>query len=68
LISSTDFIPKQAKEFDLHLVEPFNQVMHLPLPHHVDAVKAFEKLEDPTQGWPLSWLVELMRYRFMALG
>jgi hypothetical protein len=49
-------------------VEPFNQVMNLPLHHHLDAVNAFSKLEDPTQGWPLSWLVALLRYRFMAIG
>lgn len=42
--------------------------MHLPLHHHLDAVNAFQKLEDPTQGWPLSRLVDLIRYRFMAIG
>jgi hypothetical protein len=26
--------------------------MNLALPHHSDAVNAFQKLEDPTQGWP----------------
>jgi len=41
LIESTDLIPKQAKDVDLHLVEPFNPVMNLPLPQHLDAVNAF---------------------------
>jgi hypothetical protein len=42
--------------------------MHLPLHHHLDAVNAFQKLEDPTQGGPLSRLVDLIRYRFIAIG
>jgi hypothetical protein len=42
--------------------------MILPLHHHSDAVNAFQKLEDPPQGWPLSRLVDLIRYRFMAIG
>jgi len=42
--------------------------MILPLHHHSDAVNAFQKLEDPTQGWPLSRLVDLIRYRVMAIG
>jgi hypothetical protein len=42
--------------------------MYLPLPHHADAVNAFQKLEDPAQGWPLSRLVDLIRYGVMAVG
>jgi hypothetical protein len=42
--------------------------MHLPLHHHLDAVNAFQKLEDPPQGWPRSRLVDLMWYRFMPIG
>jgi len=42
--------------------------MLLPLHHHSDAVNAFQKLKDPTQGWPLRRLVDLIRYRFIALG
>jgi len=29
------------------------------LHHHADAVNAFQKLEDPAQGWPLRRLVDL---------
>jgi hypothetical protein len=42
--------------------------MHLPLHHHSDAVNAFQKLEDPTQGWPFSRLVDLIWYRVITLG
>ena len=42
--------------------------MNLPLPHHLDAVNAFQKLEDPAQGWPLRRLVDLIRYRCVVVG
>ena len=41
MIESTDRIPTQAKDVELHRVEPFHHVMNLPWPHHVDAVHAF---------------------------
>ena len=41
MIESTDRIPTQAKDVELHLVEPFPHVMNLPWPHHWDAVHAF---------------------------
>jgi hypothetical protein len=31
-------------------------------------VHAFQKLEDPTQGWPLSRLMDVMRYGFIVVG
>ena len=62
LIQLTNLFPKQAKDFDLHLVEPFNQVMGLVLHSHADPMNPVEALEDPTQGWPLSRLVDLMGY------
>src|SRR5215475_11963375 len=34
LIKSTDLLPKQAKDFDLHHVESFNQVMDCTLHGH----------------------------------
>jgi hypothetical protein len=62
LIKPTDLFPKQAKDFDLHLAEPFNQVVHMALHGYADAVNPFEQLENPTQGWPLRRLVELVRH------
>ena len=68
LIKPADLFPKQAKDFHLYLVEPFNQVMDRALDGHADPMNPFEELEDPTQGWPLSRLVDLMWYRFIAIG
>jgi len=42
--------------------------MNLPLHHHSDAVHAFQKLENPPQGWPLSRLVDVMRYCCIVVG
>ena len=41
--------------------------MNLPLYHHSDAVNAFQKLEDPTQGWPRSRLADVIRYRCIVV-
>src|SRR5262245_23960189 len=48
LIKPTDLLPKQAKDFDLHCAEPFNQVMDLALLDHANPMNPFEQLEDPT--------------------
>jgi hypothetical protein len=61
LIKLTDLFPKQAKDFQLHLIEPFDQVMDGALHGHADPMNPFEELEDPTQGGPLSRLVDLIR-------
>jgi len=42
--------------------------MNLPLHYHADAVHAFQKLEDPAQGWPLRRLMHLIRYRCIVVG
>ena len=39
---------KQPEDFDLHIIEAFNEMMHLTLHRHLDTVNAFEQLEDPT--------------------
>jgi hypothetical protein len=41
-------LPKQPKDFDLHLIETFNEVASLILHDHTDAMNPFEQLEDPT--------------------
>jgi hypothetical protein len=41
-------LPKQPKDFDLHLVETFNEVVNLILHDHADPMNPFEQLEDPT--------------------
>src|SRR5438128_10916324 len=50
LIKTADLFSKQAEDVDLHIVETFNEIMHLPLYRHSDAVNAFQQLENPTQG------------------
>jgi hypothetical protein len=42
--------------------------MNLPLHHDSNAMHAFQKLEDPAQGWPRSRLVDLIRDRFIVIG
>ena len=39
---------KQTEDFDLHIIEAFNEIMRLTLHRHADTVDAFEQLEDPT--------------------
>ena len=60
-----DLLSKQTKDFDLHLIEAFNEVMHLALHGYADAMNAFEQLEDPTQSRSLRRLVDLVRYRLV---
>jgi hypothetical protein len=33
-------MPKQAEDFDLHVIEAFNEIMNLTLHHHPDPVNA----------------------------
>jgi hypothetical protein len=48
LINLAHFLSKQPKDFDLHLIKTFNEVMNLTLYAHADPVKSFEQLEHPT--------------------
>ena len=48
LINLAHFLPKQPKDFDLHLIETFNKVVNLILHDHADPVNPFKQLEDPT--------------------
>ena len=50
LINLAHFLSKQPKDFDLHLVETFNQVMNLTMHAHTDPVNSIEQLEHPTFG------------------
>jgi hypothetical protein len=42
LINLAHFLPKQPEDFDLHLVETFNQVVNLILHKKADPVNPFE--------------------------
>jgi hypothetical protein len=48
LINLAHFLPKQPKDFDLHLVQTVNQVVNLILHEKADPVNPFEELEHPT--------------------
>jgi hypothetical protein len=48
LIKTADLFSKQAEDFDLHIVEAFDEIMNLTLYRHADAVNAFQQLEHPT--------------------
>ena len=39
---------KQTEDFDLHVIEAFNEIMRLTLHCHTDPVNAFQELKDPT--------------------
>src|SRR5436309_4673107 len=48
LINLAHILPKQSKDFDLHLVETFNEVMYLTLYTHPNPMNPFKQLENPT--------------------
>jgi hypothetical protein len=47
LIKIADLFPKQTEDFDLHVVEAFDEIMNLTLPPHPDTVNTVQQLEDP---------------------
>ena len=47
LINLAHILPKQSKDVDLHLVETFNEVVHLTVYAHPDPMNPFEQLENP---------------------
>ena len=48
LINLAHMLPEQAKDFDLHLVETFNEVVYLTLYADPDPMNPFKQLENPT--------------------
>jgi hypothetical protein len=48
LINLAHILPKQSQDFDLYLVETFNEVVHLTLYAHPDPMNPFKQLENPT--------------------
>jgi hypothetical protein len=47
LINLAHILPKQSQDVDLHLVETFNEVVHLTVYAHPDPMHPFEQLENP---------------------
>ena len=65
LIKPANCFPKQAKDFNLHVVETYNEILELTLYGHADTMNPFQELEHPTQGGPLGWLVDLVGERLV---
>src|SRR5262245_59162195 len=47
LINLAHILPKQSKDVDLHLVETFNEVVHVTVYAHPDPMNPCEQLENP---------------------
>ena len=65
MIKPANCFPTQAKDFNLHVVETYNEVLELAWHRHADAVNPFQELEHPTQGGPLGWVVDLVGERLV---
>ena len=63
-----DLMAKQTEDFHLHVIEACNESMHLTVHRHLDTVRAFEQLEEPTQGWRQGGLIDVVRHSLMVLG
>jgi hypothetical protein len=68
LVQTTDALAKQAQHFDLHLGQTVSDVVNLTFHLHLDAVNPFSELKEPTQGRPLSRLVDLIGERVVLAG
>jgi hypothetical protein len=55
-----DLFSKQPQDFDLYVVETFDEIVYLTLPRHTDAMNAFQELKHPTSGWRRGGVVNLV--------
>jgi hypothetical protein len=65
LVKTADSCSEQAQDFDLHVVEAFDELMHLALHRHPDAGNAFQQLAHPPQGGCHGRLVDVVRHRLV---
>jgi hypothetical protein len=61
-------LPKQTKDIALHVLEAFNELMHLSADGHPNAGNAFQELEDLASGWRRAELVDVVRHGFLVIG
>ena len=47
MIKTAHLFPKQTQDVDLHVIESCDEIMHLTLDGHPNAVNAFPQLKDP---------------------
>ena len=57
LIKPTDLFPKQTQDFDLHLIQPFNQVVPLALDGHTDTMNPFEVSDHGVNSLKINGLI-----------
>jgi hypothetical protein len=67
LIQAADLFSQQTEDRDLHVVEAFDEIVHLLLPPHPHAVNAVQEREDPSSGWRRGGWVDWVRYRLVVL-
>jgi len=68
LIKTADSFAKQAKDFDPDVIEAFDEIVHVTLYRHTDAMDPFKQLKNPTQGRLPSRLVDLVWYGLVVSG
>jgi hypothetical protein len=59
---------KQAEDLTRHLIQALYKVVDLCLDRHADAMNPFKPLKNPTQGWPLGRLLELIWHPHLLVG
>jgi len=68
LIKTTDPFSKQAQDFDLHVVQAFDEGVNLALDGDPDTVHPFQQLEKPTEGRTGGRLVDWVRHGVVLSG
>jgi hypothetical protein len=48
VIKIADSFANHAKDFDLDVIEAFDEIVHVTLSRHTDAVDPFKQLKNPT--------------------
>jgi hypothetical protein len=68
VIKIADSFAKQAKDFDPDVIEAFDEIVHVTLSRHTDAVDPCKQLKNPTPGRLPSRLVALVWYGLVVSG
>ena len=63
-----DLRAKEAKDFDLHLIQTCDQLLNLPCDLHPDTFDPFQHLEHPSQSRTVRGVVDLIRDRLVLTG
>ena len=60
-----DLLAKEAKDFDLHLIQTRYEVSALAVNHQADALYPFQHLKHPPQSRTVRGVVDLIRDRLI---